>query len=104
MADVIRTADERGYIDWGMAICWTLIAICVACIPLAIYAAIQEQHEWNAFSAAHACRVIGHMEGSTSTGVGPSTGGNGGVAIVVTSIPGKIGYQCDDGQQYWRNE
>ena len=103
MNEVVRSS-EAGYIDWPMAVCWTLIAICVAIILVAIYAEIQEQYEWNVWATAHACKVIGHMEGSSSVGVGPSTGGNGGVAIVTTTVPGKVGFLCDDGQQYWRNE
>lgn len=40
------------------------------------------------------CYKIGEM--SSSVGVGSSSNGS---ATVIT--PGKTGYQCDDGKQYW---
>lgn len=91
-------------IDGPMIVAGGLIGLLLLSIPFLIYASIQEQREWNRFAQAHHCQVIGHMEGSTGIGIGPSTGGNGGVAVVTTSEPGKIGYRCDDGQEYWRNE
>jgi hypothetical protein len=74
--------------------------VIVALLGVCAWAAIHDVNEWKQFAAAHNCRVVGHMDSSTA--VGPSLSGKGGVAVVF--IPGKKGYQCDDGVTYWRSE
>jgi len=99
------SSEQRGYIDWPIAICWGLIGLIVLAIPFMIMAAIQNQREWETFATAHNCKIIGKMDGDTSVGVAPVIGGNnnGGIAVVTTTTSGKTGYQCDDGITYWRN-
>ncbi len=89
----------------GFTLIEALIAVAiVAIVAVAIVGTIQSEKKWNAFRAAHACKVVGQMDGSTSTGVGPNMGGSGGVSVVLVSNPGKTGWLCDDGVTYWRNK
>lgn len=88
--------------DWMGRFLLLLMALAIAAIPLLIYATIKEQEEWDAFRLAHNCKVVAKISGSTATGIAPVIGGNGGVAVTITSIPGKTGWQCDDGVTYYR--
>lgn len=99
------TKEQRGYIDWDWPemLCGSLIVLLVVACVFGIREEMREQRAWLIWASEHACKVIGHMEGSTDTGIGPSTGGNGGVAVVTVTTPSKTGYQCDDGMTYWRN-
>ena len=47
------------------------------------------------------CQVIGEVSSSVGTAVTYTGGKNGGVGVGPVFIPGKTGYQCDDGKQYW---
>lgn len=76
---------------------WLAGAVIVALLGILLYACIEEGNEWQAFSAAHHCRVVGKMESSTAPGITM----NGKFAM--TFIPGKTGFQCDDGITYWRD-
>lgn len=78
------------------------IIVFVAVLILAVVSSIREHREWEAFRVAHACKVVGQMDGSTSVGYG--VGSNGQAGVVTTSTPGKTGFQCDDGVTYWRNK
>ena len=93
-----RFWDHLRY-DWPI---WGISAVIVAVIGLIFYAAVQENREWEAFAAAHECRVIGHMTGSSTSSIGVSS--NGQTVVTPVYIPGKIGYACNDGLQYWRDE
>jgi hypothetical protein len=81
---------------------WILIAALVALMGLGIAGSIREERRWQEFSRTHDCKVIGHIAPSYGTGVGPAIGGNGGVAVTTVTIPGKTGYRCNDGLEYWR--
>jgi hypothetical protein len=63
---------------------------------------MEEFKHWKAFSEQHHCKVVGRMSGDTVTTVAPIIGGNGGIAVGVSSTPSKTGYLCDDGVTYWR--
>lgn len=65
-----------------------------------IHTATKEQEKWNKFADTHNCKVVGKISGSTGVGYGVTS--NGSMGTVITSIPGKTGYQCDDGVTYWR--
>jgi len=68
---------------------------------LIVVAAASERREWMRFRDAHHCRLIGHMDGSCSTGVGVSSNGS---AVMTTSCdPDKDGWLCDDGMTYWKD-
>lgn len=41
------------------------------------------------------CKVIGEMSGDIGVGIGYKGD------PVITYTPGKTGYKCDDGKQYW---
>lgn len=81
-----------------------LIVFMAALIPLWVWALIEENRQWEAFSAAHECKVVGHMSGSTQPGIGFGVTANGqtGTMITTTSIPSKTGWLCNDGVTYWR--
>lgn len=85
---------KEGIIFWGFGI------IISGLLVLAVVGTIAEASEWERFSKAHQCKVIGTISPSNSVGVGIGT--NGGVSVVPVYIPGKTGYQCNDGKQYWR--
>ena len=61
---------------------------------------IHNQAEWERFSAAHECKVVGKMSGDVFNTV--SVGGNGQVSVGVGSTSSKTGYACNDGVTYWR--
>ena len=81
-----------------------VMALLLALIPLSIWAALEEQKEWEAFSSEHYCKVVGRMTGGSQTGVGYGVTNNGkfGTIVTTTTTPGKTGYLCDDGVTYWR--
>jgi len=76
----------------------SLIAVLVALI----YFEIQQEKEWEMFKVIHHCKIISKISGSVAIGVAPIIGGNGDVAISITPIPGKTGWQCDDGVTYFK--
>lgn len=99
--ELIRDMWNEGWLGRMML---ALIVFVVLLIPAVIYGSIKEAEEWEAFAAAHACKKVGHMSGSTSTGVGFGTMPNGQMGTVMTTstTPGKTGYACNDGVTYWR--
>jgi len=80
------------------------IVLAVLLIPISIYAAIEEDREWQEFSAAHDCKVISKEKGHLSTGVGYGMAANGqfGAIVTTSSTPDKTAYSCNDGVTYWR--
>lgn len=69
-------------------------------VMLAIYGAFASERQWNQFAKINQCKEIGSITASSSLGVGIGT--NGSVSVVPVFVPGKTGYQCNDGKQYWR--
>lgn len=91
--DMLRDMLE----DWvGRSI---LLVLAVG-IPALVYFAQKEAEEWAAFAEAHECRVTGHMNSTTGSGLGMMP--NGLVGIVITTTPAQTGYTCNDGVTYWR--
>ncbi len=78
------------------------ILLIVVLVPVSIYYSIQEQKAWNVFSIEQNCKIVGKKKAQTSTGVAPIISGQGGIAIVVSTIPAQTGWFCDDGITYWR--
>lgn len=80
------------------------IALIILSVPAAFVMIYVEDQEWQAFKVEHSCRVVGKVSGSTGTGIGTTISPNGGVGVgpVVVSVPGKTGWQCNDGITYWR--
>ena len=101
MVDMLRDMWDDGWVYRSIL---ALLLLVVALIPLGIWAAVEEQKEWEAFSVAHECKVVGRMRGSTQTGVGYGMTSNGkfGTVVTTTSTPDKTGYLCNDGVTYWR--
>lgn len=91
------------YWEWPEWLMAGLLALIAALLPVMIYASIQEQKEWDAFAKSHDCKVVARKEGSTSTGIAPIVGGQGGMAITTSSSPGQTAFLCSDGVTYWRN-
>jgi hypothetical protein len=88
-------------VDWFFRNLFPLVVIGIALlIPLIIYAAIVDAREWEEFKAKHNCKVVAHVRGSTSIGVGFNS--NGGTTIMPITEPDKTGWQCDDGVTYYR--
>ena len=61
---------------------------------------MQENKKWLVYKAEHECVVMGKIEASVGLGTGVT--GNGSVATTTVVIPGKTGYRCNDGMEYWR--
>lgn len=85
-------------------ICLILLILLVASIPVVIYKSIQDQQNWDEFKKTHDCKKVGEISSTNSVGVGFGLGANGTIGTILTnnSIPGKIGYFCNDGVTYWR--
>lgn len=84
---------------------WPILAlggVLVGIVAAVIHFARIDQAQWERFAAAHECRVVERMPGDTMTTVAPIIGGNGGIAVGVTSTADKTAYLCDDGVKYWR--
>lgn len=77
-------------------------AVVIALFVLWGFAINAEHKQWQLFADEHSCKVTGHMTGDTVTTVAPIVGGNGGVAVGISSTPSKTAYLCDDGVTYWR--
>ena len=71
----------------------------VGLLAVSIVALVQAEAKWQTWAQAH-CHVIGEISGSTypTVGVNPK----GGTGFGVGFVPGKTGYRCDDGKEYWR--
>jgi len=84
---------------------WFAFAFVIGALVLLMFsAAIRDERAWEAFAAAHHCKVVGHVTDSVGTAYGPvvSSSGKIGYAFGTTYVPGKTGYACDDGVTYWR--
>ena len=66
------------------------VAAVIGVLVLMILASVERQ-DW----LDKHCTVIGKMSGSVAPGI--TTNGS----FAATYIPGKTGYQCDDGKTYW---
>lgn len=79
---------------------WIIGAALVALFCLLIYAEIQDEHEWQAFAAAHHCQNVGVVKGEAIPSFGLSSDGKS--VVTTTVIPDKTIYHCDDGYQVIR--
>lgn len=93
---MIRDMWEDGW--FGRSILLGIPALFV----LMVFLIVVDANQWEEFRTKHNCKKVGHMRGDVFTTVGPSIGGQGGVAIGVGSTPDKTGWLCDDGMTYWR--
>lgn len=87
-----REIGERVW--WHIRDLW-LPYVFVAAMAVLFYFAIVAEIKWQRWAAEH-CTVIGRIAPSSGTGLDA----NGDVTVV--TIPGKTGYRCDDGMEYWR--
>lgn len=69
----------------------TLIAIAAVLLLIFVVYAIKADREWRRWADTH-CKIIGKTSGSVGIGSNGSS----------VFVPGKTGYQCDDGMTYWR--
>jgi len=101
MREIIKDMWDEGWLGRSLL---ALIILTVLSIPLLIWAKVEESRQWETFSAAHECKVVGQMSGSAQPGLGFGVAANGqvGTVITTTSIPSKTGYLCNDGVTYWR--
>ena len=76
---------------------WLVGLAAVLFLGLCVWAAVEDDREWQAFSAAHHCRLVSTSPGESATTI--TTKGN----VGVTYIPGKDGYACDDGVVHYRD-
>lgn len=61
---------------------------------LLLLTACPEGDEWEKFRDEHHCRITQKMDGSTSL----TTSGH------LVFNDGKVGWQCDDGITYWKDQ
>jgi hypothetical protein len=73
-----------------------IVAAIVVVLVLAFIGISSEAKEWEAFRAAHKCKVVGHIRGEAFNTINSS----GSVGIGITSD--KTGWLCDDGVTYYR--
>ena len=79
----------------------TAVFILFLCVYTFSY--FYETQRWDEFSAAHACKKVGVMQGQSSIGVSAGISGSQVVAVpVATYLPDKVGWLCSDGTTYWR--
>lgn len=84
---------QAGRIDWFFVLPVTGILFLITC---SVGLAIRADREWDRFSKAHDCKVVGKISGSTFNTIDAK--GNVGIG----STPSKTGYLCNDGITYWR--
>lgn len=77
--------------------CFTAVGALIVALFVLI---VHESHEWERFSAAHACKVVAHVRGDVFNTVGVDAKGN--VSVGIGSTPDKTGWLCDDGVTYYR--
>lgn len=65
------------------------------------WVAIEEEKRWRVFAEQHSCKVVGKKESQSLTTVTFTDGKTG---VGSTYIPPQVGYACDDGVTYWRNQ
>ncbi len=82
------------FLDDGWGIGLLLVGL-LGMIAYGAWYSHKEQVKWDAYAAVH-CKVIGKMDGEYAN----SLDGRGNVGVVY--VPGKTGYQCDDGLTYWK--
>lgn len=94
--------SQAGYIGVEDVLIPGLIVLLIALVILMGVASFHEHKRWEAFKVAHACKVVGQMDGELVTGIGSSGGGN--AVMTVGSTSDKLGWLCDDGVTYWKNK
>lgn len=77
------------------------IAGLVATLALAVAWEHREQREWEAYAAAHNCRVVGH-EPARYVGAGGSYDSQGRYLTAGSRIPERTTYRCEDGREVVR--
>ena len=105
---VLAMAVCFGWIVWG-ALRNDVLPVTPAVLAIALMASAMwanytpQPDEWAAFKDAHNCKVVAKADGHSNNGVGFTTRGS--VAVIASDYtPNKIGYLCDDGVTYWKNE
>ena len=100
--------SQKGFAEEALigAIAAFFVGLLVVLIIMMIVGSIKEQKQWQAFAAAHSCKLVATKQGTVSSGVGTAVGANGQVSVVpiTTTTPGQEAFLCDDGVTYWRNK
>jgi hypothetical protein len=86
---------------------WNTVAIALVLIVFlggGLWAAIENEKNWQQFAEDNNCRVVEKIRGATGTGfVSGYTGSSGSAGgIVTTTEPDRTVYICDDGVRYTR--
>ena len=76
------------------------VLLLVSLLGLWIVTTISEKHEWEQFKIAKNCVLKEHVKGDIKAGVGVTT--NGKVGVAVMPEPDKEAYLCNNGVLYWR--
>ena len=88
--------------DWiGRAIIG-LVVLAIALAVLLIAYAIHDERRWEQFKSDQQCRLVESEDGRMATGYGVMSNGKSGV--VVSHVPGKEAWACNDGVTYWRSK
>jgi hypothetical protein len=77
-----------------------LLALVLAMFGGLVALMVADDNQWQAYKAAHACKVVAHVTGDVFSTVAPTS--NGGIAVGVGTTSGKTGWLCDDGITYFR--
>lgn len=83
--------------DWfddhfGLVVC----AVVALAIVGLVWAAGEEQKEWDAWARQHHCRLVSTADGTVVSVFG-------GKSVSFGYVPGKDGYACDDGVVHYRD-
>lgn len=83
-----------------------VIAICALLLVTAFYLEHKQSEEWEEFKVANECRIVAKREGEVHTQIGPSINANGNLqtTVLVGSSSSQVGWECNDGITYWKNE
>jgi hypothetical protein len=88
--------------DMDDLIPWLIVALIVALVVVVVVVDGEEQAKWEKFKVSHNCRISSHVDGEIFTTTSISSNGNPRFGIGSTSS--KVGWLCDDGITYLKDE
>jgi hypothetical protein len=94
--------DDHDSNFWMHSAIGLLVSLLAGGIFLVAQHEQHDEHEWQQFKVTHSCKVVARIEGSVMTTTGLTTDGK--VTTGVADDSDKIGWKCDDGVTYYRND
>lgn len=77
-----------------------IVVLLAGLVWLGVDGSRRDREEWDRFSAAHQCKVVGRIKGQTHTVV--TSGANGQMGVGVAGSKSQTSYLCNDGVTYTR--